>query len=125
MIGAADADDLLRALTGTLDGSAREAVVGQSDGVYGIAWRRPDQQPLGPSAAGNVATVVKAYYLALPAPEKVSAELAEGLSLAGGVGALRRSRGRVAANPLAAHRVPGIRWFAASEKPRLSSVGRC
>ena len=61
----------------------------------------PDQQPLGPSAAGNVATVVKAYYLALPAPEKVSAELAEGLSLAGGVGALRRSRGRVAANPLA------------------------
>jgi integrase len=76
-------------------------LTGQSDGVYGIAWRRPDQQPLGPSAAGNVATVVKAYYLALPAPEKVSAELAEGLSLAGGVGALRRSRGRVAANPLA------------------------
>src|SRR6185369_16160329 len=27
VIGAADADDLLRALTGTLDGSAREAVV--------------------------------------------------------------------------------------------------
>jgi hypothetical protein len=48
-------DDLRRYMNG---------LTGQSDGVYGIAWRRPDQQPLGPSAAGNVATVVKAYYAA-------------------------------------------------------------
>jgi hypothetical protein len=35
-----------------------------ADGIYGAAWRRPEQQPLGSSAAGIVATVVKAYYLA-------------------------------------------------------------
>jgi hypothetical protein len=54
-------DDLQRYMNG---------LTGQSDGVYGVVWRRPDQRPLGPSAAGNVASVVKAYYLGLPASER-------------------------------------------------------
>jgi hypothetical protein len=75
-------------------------LTGQSDDVYGAVWRRPEQRPLGPSAAGNVATVVKAYYLALPTSEKVSSELIDGLTAGGAVGESRR-RVRVAANPLA------------------------
>jgi integrase len=69
-------------------------VTGQVDGVYGAVWRKPTQKPIGPSAAGNVASVVKAYYLALPPSENVSPELLE---------ALRSDRGgrRVEANPLA------------------------
>ena len=64
-------DDLQRYMNG---------LTGQADGLYGAVWRRPRQQPLGPSAAGNVATVVKAYYLALPASENVSSELIDGLT---------------------------------------------
>lgn len=51
-------DDLQRYMNG---------VTGQVDGVYGAVWRKPTQKPIGPSAAGNVASVVKAYYLALAA----------------------------------------------------------
>jgi integrase len=72
-----------------------------TDGIYGAAWRRPDQKPLGPSAAGNVATVVKAYYVALSASEDVSPELIEALQPT----SVRDRRGRshrlVDANPLA------------------------
>ena len=58
------------------------------------------QQPLGPSAAGNVATVVKAYYLALPASENVSSELIDGLTASDTLSDSRRRRGS-ATNPLA------------------------
>ncbi len=44
-------DDLRRYMNG---------VTGQLDGVYGAAWRKPTQKPMGASAAGNVASVVKA-----------------------------------------------------------------
>lgn len=54
-------------------------VTGQVNGVYGAAWRQPTRKPIGPSAAGNVATVVKAYYLALAASGGASPELAEAL----------------------------------------------
>jgi integrase len=37
------------------------ALTGQGAGVYGVVWR--DKPPLGNSAAANVATVVKAFYL--------------------------------------------------------------
>ena len=60
-------------------------VTGQADGVYGIAWRRPQQKPLGASAAGNVATVVKAYYLTLSTSQPVNPDLVEALA-ADGVG---------------------------------------
>ncbi|MGK2865180.1 MAG: tyrosine-type recombinase/integrase [Mycobacterium sp.] len=63
-------DDLRRYMNG---------VTGQVDGVYGAVWRKPTQKPIGPSAAGNVATVVKAYYLALAASGDTSAELVEAL----------------------------------------------
>ena len=59
-----------------------------------------EQQPLGPSAAGNVATVVKAYYLALPASENVSSELIDGLTASDTLSDSRRRRGS-ATNPLA------------------------
>jgi hypothetical protein len=87
--------------TVTLDDLRRyvNGLTGQSDGVYGAVWRRPEQKPLGPSAAGNVATVVKAYYLALPASENVSSELIDELTGS----ALRdsRRRGGLTTNPLA------------------------
>ena len=63
-------DDLQRYMNG---------VTGQVDGVYGAAWRKQTQKPLGPSAAGNVASVVKAYYLALAASGQVRPELVEAL----------------------------------------------
>ena len=56
-------------------------VTGQTDGVYGIAWRKPKQKPLGASAAGNVATIVKAYYLAFRLRSTVSPELVEALTV--------------------------------------------
>lgn len=63
-------DDLRRYMNG---------VTGQLDGVYGTAWRKPTQKPMGPSAAGNVASIVKAYYLALAMSEDVNPELVEAL----------------------------------------------
>jgi integrase len=82
-------DDLRRymnGVTGQLDGSA--------------AWRKPTQKPMGASAAGNVASIVKAYYLALAVSETVSPALVEGLR---SNHAVRRGRsGRIGeANPLA------------------------
>jgi integrase len=73
-----------------------------TDGVYGAAWRRPNQPPVGLSAACNMATVVKAYYLSLPASEGVSPDLIQALKPGPAAG---RSHGRgcrpVEANPLA------------------------
>ncbi|WP_433192171.1 hypothetical protein ACQP1G_25905 [Nocardia sp. CA-107356] len=83
-------DDLRRYMNG---------VTGQVDGVYGLAWRRPDQKPLGPSAAGNVATVVKAYYLALRVTGEVRPDLIEALT--SGRSFTRRGRRPVESNPLA------------------------
>lgn len=75
-------------------------VTGQLDGVYGAAWRKPTQKPVGASAAGNVATVVKAYYLALAVSGNVSPALVEALS-SSHVVRRGRSRGTGEANPLA------------------------
>lgn len=75
-------------------------VTGQVDGVYGAVWRKPTQKPLGPSAAGNVASVVKAYYLALAASGEVAPELAESLRSKTAAGQTQPGRmGQV--NPLA------------------------
>lgn len=75
-------------------------LTGQADGVYGVAWRAPEQKPLGPSAAANVATIVKEYYLALAAKGDASAELAGGLEGVAPLSKRKASRG-VASNPLA------------------------
>lgn len=87
-------DDLLRYMNG---------LTGAADDVYGIAWRRPDQRPIGPSAAGNVATVVKAYYLSMAALSEcpVKPELIERLSGGTVGGASRNARRSVSINPLA------------------------
>jgi integrase len=73
-------------------------------GVYGIAWRDPNQKPLGTSAAGNVATIVKAYYVCLSASEKVNPNLVAALMSGGAVGRPTKSRRAVEANPLAPKR---------------------
>ncbi len=83
-------DDLRRYING----------VSGADGIAGVAWRRPAQRPCGPSAAGIVATVVKAYYLGLPASENVSRELIEALGTAS-ADARDRDRRKVTGNPLA------------------------
>ena len=83
-------DDLRRYMNG---------VTGRADGVYGLVWRRPEQKPLGPSATGNVATVVKAYYLSLQVTGEVRPDLVE--ALACGRSFARGGRGSVESNPLA------------------------
>jgi hypothetical protein len=87
--------DLQRYMNGVTD---------QADGVYGIAWRKPQQTPLGASAAGNVATVVKAYYLTLSRSQPVNPDLVEALAADGGGGRFGRSRRTVGSNPLAPRR---------------------
>ncbi len=84
-------DDLRRYMNG---------VTGQADGVYGLAWRRPDQKPLGSSAAGNVAAVVKAFYLLLRATGGVRPDLVEALTSGRSLGGGRARRGSES-NPLA------------------------
>lgn len=79
-----------------------KGVTGHADGIYGFAWRRPEQGPIGASAAGNVATVVKAYYLHLAATEDISRELVEALTGSGSTSQPVRVRGKLAEpNPLA------------------------
>jgi integrase len=76
-------------------------VAGDVDGVYGLAWRRKEQRPLGRSAAGNVATIVKAYYVHLASVGQADPDLAEALTGAT-VGPIPgRSRRYVERNPLA------------------------
>ena len=84
-------DDLRRYMNG---------LTGQADGVYGVAWRAPEQKPLGPSAAANVATIVKVYYLALAAKGEASTELADGFEAAPRSPKRKGSR-VVSSNPLA------------------------
>ncbi|AFU02819.1 transposase [Nocardia brasiliensis ATCC 700358] len=86
-------DDLRRYMNG---------VTGRVDGVYGLVWRRPEQKPLGPSAAGNVATVVKAYYLSLQVTGEVRPDLVEALTC--GRSFARGGRRSVESNPLAPHK---------------------
>jgi len=88
-------EDLQRYMNGVTD---------QASGVYGIAWRRPQQTPLGASAAGNVATVVKAYYLTLSTSQPVNPDLVEALAADGGGARFGRSRRTVGSNPLAPRR---------------------
>lgn len=76
-------------------------VTGNADGIYGLAWRRPEQKPIGAAAAGNVATVIKAYYLQLARSHDVNPELIEALTGAGTSVRVPGSRRAVEANPLA------------------------
>ncbi|WP_406276502.1 tyrosine-type recombinase/integrase [Nocardia sp. NBC_00881] len=85
-------DDLRRYMSG---------VTGQADGVYGLAWRRPDQKPLGTSAAGNVATVVKAFYLSLQVTGEVRPDLVEALTSGRSFTQHGRSKRSIESNPLA------------------------
>ena len=85
-------DDLRRYMNG---------VTGQSDGIYGTAWRRPDQTPLGASAARNVATIVKAYYIHLSATGEVTPELVEALTVDAATRRTDRPLRVVERNPLA------------------------
>lgn len=89
--------------TVTLDELRRymQGITGQADGVYGVAWRGSKQKPLSPSAAANVATIVKAYYLALAARGDVNADLAAELEAAAGSSRRRGSRVVFSSNPLA------------------------
>lgn len=89
--GTVTLDDLRRYMNG---------LTGQADGVYGVAWRAPEQKPLGPSAAANVATIVKVYYLALAAKGEASPELAAGFEAAPRPPKRKGSR-IVSSNPLA------------------------
>lgn len=64
-------------------------------GVCGVACWRHGRKPLGSSAAGNVATVVRSYYLSLPKSARVSDDLIEALTpdkTGHGDRAIRRSR---------------------------------
>jgi hypothetical protein len=88
-------DDLHRYMNG---------VTGESDGIYGVAWRRPEQEPLGSSAACNVASIVKAYYVSLSASHQVNLELVEALTSGRVISGRRRANGLVEANPLAPKR---------------------
>ena len=75
-------------------------ITGAAD-VYGVAYWRRGRKPLGSSAAGNVATVVRSYYLSLPKSVGVSDDLIEALTSDKSghwAGAIRRSRRD---NPLA------------------------
>jgi integrase len=83
-------DDLRRYMSG----------VSGTEGVYGFAYWRPDRSPLGRSAACNVATVLRSYYLSLPSAAGVSTELVETLA-SGSVGDPEGSRRRRLSNPLA------------------------
>jgi integrase len=84
-------------------------------GVYGIAYLRHGRKPLGPSAAGNVATVVRSYYLSLPKSAGVSDELIDALTSDKSgrqAGAIRRPR---QANPLAPRKSGGRPRFLPDE----------
>jgi integrase len=85
-------DDLHRYMNG---------VTGQISGVYGAVWRRSSQKPLGPSAAGNVATVIKLFYLELSVSGDVNPQLAEALSSERSSNRSKRLRRPLEANPLA------------------------
>lgn len=88
--------------TVTLDELRRymNGLTGQSDGAFGVVWRMPKQRSLGPSAASNVATIVKAYYLALAEQGDASADLAAGLTAGSRVARRQGSRSAASPNPL-------------------------
>jgi integrase len=85
-------DDLRRYMNG---------LTGRADGVYGLAWRRPNQKPLGTAAAGNVATVVKAFYLSLQAVGEVRPDQVEALTSGRSFTRHGGSQRTVESNPLA------------------------
>ncbi|WP_324197439.1 tyrosine-type recombinase/integrase [Nocardia cyriacigeorgica] len=94
-------DDLRRYMNG---------LTGQVDGVFGAVWRRPEQKRvLGASAAANVATVVKAFYLSLQASDGVGQDVVAALTGSGSL--TRRGRSSTESNPLAPR--------ASSRRPRF------
>lgn len=85
-------DDLQRYMNGVTE---------QAHSVFGLAWRSPDKGPLSPSAAANVATIVKAYYLHLARSGQANPELAAALTESQPGSASRKSRRVIESNPLA------------------------
>ena len=85
-------DDLQRYMNG---------VTGQAQSIFGLAWRGPDKGPLSPSAAANVATIVKAYYLHLARSGHANPELVDVLTVSQPGRASTRSRRVIESNPLA------------------------
>lgn len=107
-------DDLLKYM---------KALTGTSEGVYGIAWR--ERPPLSLSAAANVASVVKAYYLSRVDSKS---ELLKSLS---DESRPIRSHGRwVSGNPLAPRRGAGRPRFLPDEvvdalfEPKILTTSR-
>ncbi|WP_280331151.1 tyrosine-type recombinase/integrase [Nocardia wallacei] len=85
-------DNLLRYMSG---------VTGRGD-VFGAVWRRPEQKAsIGASAAGIVATVVKAFYLSLWSTGDVRAGLIEALTCGRSFRGSGRSKRVRESNPLA------------------------
>jgi integrase len=89
-------DDLQRYMKG---------ITGDATGIYGIAWRRKGQGPVGPSAACNVAAIVKAYYIAV-LRDGSNDKLIEELTTATVATPRWRSRQAQQANPLAPRKAP-------------------
>lgn len=80
-------------------------VTGQSEGVYGVAWRTPEQGSIGSSAASNTATIVKAYYMNLLACGDVNPRLAQELSAAESSGRPRGTGRWREINPLSPRKI--------------------
>ena len=76
------------------------ALTGQGAGVFGVVWR--DRPPIGTSAAGNVATIVKAFYLTTSRTNHTVVDWFSGTQ-----GKSRRRTSSVAKNPLAPPKGPG------------------
>ncbi len=82
-----------------------KGLTGRADGVYGVAWRRPEQRPVGASAASNVATILKAYYLHISLTESVDRSLVDALRGQGSDRRHKSSRGKITEpNPLSPKR---------------------
>ena len=82
-----------------------KVISGQATGVFGVAWRRENQRDIGPSAACNVAAIVKAYYVAA-LRDGSNPKLVEELTNSTVAARKGRSREPQQANPLAPKKAP-------------------
>ena len=82
-----------------------KVISGQATGVFGVAWRRESQRDVGPSAACNVAAIVKAYYVAA-LRDGSNAKLVEELTKDTIATRRGRSKAPQQANPLAPKKAP-------------------
>lgn len=82
-----------------------KVISGQATGVFGVAWRRESQRDVGPSAACNVAAIVKAYYVAA-LRDGSNPKLIEELTKNTVATRKGRSKAPQQANPLAPKKAP-------------------